>query len=266
MAEGLGRHTVPGRHTRRAGAGGLRRVCLATLIMLVAQYGVGIYLNLYVPIPASDAHAGFVQEIKTAPPALTVHALLGLALIGTAIVLLAKAVRIRDRVITVLAIAGLGAIGAAFAAGEMFVRDGASGPSFTMAMLTGLALLCYVAALAAARPLPQEAARPLPQEAARPLPQEAARPLPQRQAPALRGRPDAMPHPETLRPLPRRPLPAWAAERAPGRAAEPASAWAAERAPAWAADPAARERDFPGRVAPGTAPLSRPPANWFTRD
>jgi hypothetical protein len=159
MANSMARLVVPGRHTRRPGVAGLRRVCLATLIMLVLQYGLGIFLNLYVEVPASDAHAGIVQEIETAPLALTVHALLGLALIGTAIVLLARAVRVRDVAAIVLAAAGLAAIVAAFAAGEAFVRDGQSGTSFAMAILTGAALLCYVAALGRAGAARQAAAR-----------------------------------------------------------------------------------------------------------
>jgi hypothetical protein len=153
-------------------------MCLATLIMLVAQYGLGIFLNLYVAVPASDQHAGIMQEIATAPLALTVHALLGLALIGTAIVLLARAVGVRDVAAIVLAAAGLGAIAAAFAAGEAFVRDGQSGTSFAMAILTGAALLCYVAALGRAGASRQAAAR---QAAAR---QTAARQAAARQAAA----------------------------------------------------------------------------------
>src|ERR1035437_2106055 len=72
-------------------------------MMLVVQYGLGIFLNLYVAVPASDAHAGIFGEIATAPLALTVHALLGLALIGTAILLVARAVAVRDRLPAVLA-------------------------------------------------------------------------------------------------------------------------------------------------------------------
>ncbi len=115
---------VPGRHTRRARPSGMRRACVAVLVMLVVQYGLGIFLNLYVEVPASDAHAGFVKEIETAPPALTGHALLGLALIGTAIWLLVRAAIVRDGMLGLLAAVGLGAIGAAFAAGEMFVKNG----------------------------------------------------------------------------------------------------------------------------------------------
>ena len=84
MAGGVVR-VVPGRHIRRAELEGVRRVSLAALIMLVVQYGLGIILNLYIAVPASDAHAGLVQEIASGPLMLTVHALLGLALIGAAL-------------------------------------------------------------------------------------------------------------------------------------------------------------------------------------
>jgi len=146
MAGGVVR-VVPGRHSRRVELEGLRRVALAALVMLVVQYGLGIILNLYIAVPASDAHAGIMQEIASGPAMLTVHALLGLGLIGAALVLLVRAVRLEDRVIAVLAAAGLTAIGGAFASGEIFVRNGQSGASLAMALLTGVALLCYIGAL-----------------------------------------------------------------------------------------------------------------------
>jgi len=127
---------------------GVRRVSVAALIMLVVQYGLGIVLNLYIAVPASDATAGLTQEIATGPLMLTVHALLGLALVGAALVLLVRAVRLGDRVIAVLAAAGLTAIGGAFASGEIFVRNGQDTASLAMALLTGVALLCYIGALA----------------------------------------------------------------------------------------------------------------------
>ena len=146
MAGGVVR-VVPGRHSRRVELEGLRRISLAALIMLVVQYGLGIILNLYIAVPASDAHAGIMQEIASGPAMLTVHAVLGLGLVGAALVLLVRAVRLEDRVIAVLAAAGLTAIGGAFASGEIFVRNGQSGASLAMALLTGVALLCYIGAL-----------------------------------------------------------------------------------------------------------------------
>jgi cytochrome bd-type quinol oxidase subunit 2 len=120
---------------------------VAMLVMLVIQYGLGIILNLYVGVPASDAHAGILTEIATAPAVLTVHAVLGVALIGTAILLVGTAAQARDRLLAVLATAGLTALGGAFGAGEIFVRSGQDTASMAMAILTGMALLCYIGTL-----------------------------------------------------------------------------------------------------------------------
>ena len=132
------------------------------LVMLVIQYGLGIILNLYVEVPASDAHAGILTEIATAPPVLTVHAVLGIALIGTAILLVARAVGVRDRLLAVLATAGLTALGGAFGAGEIFVRNGQDTASMAMAILTGMALLCYIGTLTLATAAGREDGGPRP--------------------------------------------------------------------------------------------------------
>jgi len=167
MTGGLDKLAAPGRHTRRPGRAGLRRAGLrhmsvAALIMLVLQYGLGIILNLYVEVPASDAHAGIITEIATAPLALTAHAILGIALIGTAILLVARAVGVRDRLLAVLATAGLTAIGGAFGTGEIFVRDGQDSASMAMAILTGMALLCYIGTLTLAGAAGREDSGPRP--------------------------------------------------------------------------------------------------------
>lgn len=49
---------VAGSHARLLETAGLGRACLATLIALVAQFGLGMWLNLYVAVPSSDQHAG----------------------------------------------------------------------------------------------------------------------------------------------------------------------------------------------------------------
>jgi hypothetical protein len=187
MSGGLDILAAPGRHTRRPGRAGLRRARLrhlsvAALIMLVLQYGLGIVLNLYVEVPASDAHAGILQEIATAPLTLTAHAILGVALIGTAILLVARAVGVRDRLLAVLATAGLTAIGGAFGAGEIFVRDGQDTASMAMAILTGLALLCYIGTLTQATVAGREDAAP--RRAPVPAPVPAARPADRAHYPA----------------------------------------------------------------------------------
>jgi len=176
MANGFDRLTAPGRHTRRperpqrlqrperSGRPGLRRVSVAALVMLVLQYGLGTILNFYVQVPPADAHAGIFTEIATAPLALTAHALLGVSLIGTAILLVTRAIKLRERLLAVLAAAGLAAIGGAFWAGEAFVKNGQDSVSFAMAMLTGVALLCYIAIVAltsGTRPAPEQETQPM---------------------------------------------------------------------------------------------------------
>jgi hypothetical protein len=175
MADGFDRLTAPGRHTRRperqrpgrAGRPGrhrLRQVSAVALVMLVLQYGLGMILNFHVEVPAADPHAGIFTEITTAPLALTAHALLGVCLVGTAILSVARAMALRDRLLAVLAAAGLAAIVGAFVAGEMFVKNGQDSTSFAMAMLTGAALLSYVAALVLAartRPALEQETEPL---------------------------------------------------------------------------------------------------------
>jgi hypothetical protein len=134
------------------------------LVMLVLQYGLGMILNFYVEVPAADAHAGIFTEIATAPLALTVHALLGVTLIGTAILTVARAMAMRDRLLAMLAAGGLAAIVGAFLAGEMFVKNGQDSMSFAMAMLTGVALLCYIGTFALStrtQPTPGQETEPL---------------------------------------------------------------------------------------------------------
>ena len=159
MAGGFVDLVVPGRHSRRLMLAGLQRMSLLALLMLVAQYALGIVLNLYVAVPAADAHAGIMQEIVNGPLTLTLHALLGLGLVGTAIVLLVRAVIVGDRRFAVLAAGGLTAIGGAFAAGEIFVRNGQQFASAAMAILTAVALLCYIGTLTLASAAYRQVAR-----------------------------------------------------------------------------------------------------------
>jgi hypothetical protein len=145
-----GKRSSPSRR-RPVSVADVRRSCLTVLIMLVVQYVLGIFLNLYVSIPASDHDAGFMHEIVSAPLSLTVHALLGLALLGAGIAVVVRAVAAGSRELTVLGAVSLAAMFGAFAAGEFFVRDGGSaGASMMMALLASVALLCYIAALTVA--------------------------------------------------------------------------------------------------------------------
>jgi hypothetical protein len=125
------------------GRAGLRQSCLIILTGLAVQLALGMVLNLYIAIPVADAQASYLREIETAPGVLTAHALIALLLLGTAGVMLLRAVALRDMAAIALTATGLAALLGAFAAGELFVRDNAASASLTMALLTGTALLCY---------------------------------------------------------------------------------------------------------------------------
>ena len=135
---------VAGRHDRLPGIAGLGRACLTTLVALVAQFGLGMWLNLYVRGPglrsARRDRAGDHER-----PVDADHSCLARHIPD----------RRRDRPAdpggphpgpraAALTAAGLGAILGAFAAGELFVRNGTSSASLWMAVLTGIALLCYI--------------------------------------------------------------------------------------------------------------------------
>lgn len=124
---------------------------LGTLIALALQLGLGMIVNLYVQVPAADAQASYIQEIRTAPFGLTVHAVLGTLLLCASVAGLAGAVRARDRLMIASAGIGLAAVAGAFTAGELFVRNGDNSVSLTMALLTGLAIAAYAGALARAK-------------------------------------------------------------------------------------------------------------------
>ena len=117
------------RRTRRLS--GLRKNSFAISAMLLVQYGLGMGINLYARVPAADQGAGII-------------AALGQALISQPVVL---AIVARHRPAIASSAAGLAAIAAAAFSGATFVSNGQDGASMAMAILTGVALLCYLANL-----------------------------------------------------------------------------------------------------------------------
>ena len=131
-------------NARRMGRAGLRQPCLIILTGLVVQLALGMVLNLYIAIPPAAPRTSYLQEIETAPGMLTAHALVGLLVLATAGILLLRAIALRDMVVIAPVAAGLTALLGAFAAGEVFVRNDKSNASLSMAILTCVALLCYI--------------------------------------------------------------------------------------------------------------------------
>ncbi|HLI36534.1 MAG TPA: hypothetical protein VKV80_04240 [Streptosporangiaceae bacterium] len=129
---------LPGSRVR-----GLRRASLAAFMILLIQYGFGIYVNLYVTVPGADHGQGIGKAISDGPAALSVHAVLGILLILSAIGVLVQAVIARHWAVLVVSAVALAAIGGAFFQGASFVSQGHDAASMGMAALAGIALLCY---------------------------------------------------------------------------------------------------------------------------
>jgi hypothetical protein len=122
---------------------GLRRASLAAFVLLLIQYGFGMYVNLYVTVPAADHGQGIGKAISNGPAALSVHAVLGFLLALAAIGVLVQALIARHwAVLTASAIALVAIIGAA-TQGAGFVSQGHAAASMAMAVLAGVAMLCY---------------------------------------------------------------------------------------------------------------------------
>jgi hypothetical protein len=134
---------------RAAGAGlaRLRRGSLAVLVLLVAEYAIGVYVNLYITVPAADKGGGLGGAIANGPASLSLHAVLGLLLGLGALVVAAQSVLARRWGLTGLSVTGLLAIVFASVAGTGFTRTSDDSASMAMSVLTGVAMLCYAANL-----------------------------------------------------------------------------------------------------------------------
>ncbi|HET7018674.1 MAG TPA: hypothetical protein VFI65_32445 [Streptosporangiaceae bacterium] len=125
-----------------------RRSSLAVLALLVVEYGLGMYVNLYVVVPAADHGGSLGEVISEGPVMLSVHATVGLLLGLVALATLVHAIRCRRWAVIALAALGFFAVafaafaGAAFA-GAAFTSTGDTADSMAMSVMTGVALLCY---------------------------------------------------------------------------------------------------------------------------
>jgi hypothetical protein len=125
----------------------LRQGSLAVLVLLVAKYALGMYVNLYVSVPGADHGGGLGAAVANGPASLSVHAALGLLLGVAALGVTAQAVLVRRPAVVTASVAGLIAMILASVAGIGFTSTGDGSASMAMAVLTGVALLCYAANL-----------------------------------------------------------------------------------------------------------------------
>ena len=142
-------HEAPSPAVRRVT--GLRASAFGAVIMLLAEYCLGIWVNLYAQLPASDHGTGlltaFGRAVANGPVTLALHALLGALLAGTAIGVITHAARARDTARTVIAVIAFLAVAGAWVSGASFAGSPSSSASFGMAAATAIALLGYVTIL-----------------------------------------------------------------------------------------------------------------------
>lgn len=128
----------------------LRANALAAVVMLLIQYCLGISVNLYSTLPASDRGksllAGFPAAVGNGPVLLTLHAILGTLLLITALAALIRSLRLGAPPIALTGLALL-AILIAWMSGSEFVGHQKNGASLAMALATALAILCYTLAI-----------------------------------------------------------------------------------------------------------------------
>jgi len=135
-----------------AGLARLRRGSLAVLVLLVVEYAIGMYVNLYVTVPGADHGGSLGSAISNGPASLSVHAVIGLLLGLGALGVAAQSILIRHWGLIAASVIGLLAMIFASVAGTGFTSTGADSASMAMSVLTGIAMLCYAADLYLLRP------------------------------------------------------------------------------------------------------------------
>jgi hypothetical protein len=132
----------------------LRRLTLWNALLVILQVAVGMVVNLYVRVPAhhpgaqppeyfSGSLRSVVWAISSGPPALAVHATLGLVVVAMALVLAVRAVANFGGWVAALSVlAAAMIIGAGFN-GASFLDFGAALSSLLMSLLALGSLACY---------------------------------------------------------------------------------------------------------------------------
>ncbi len=130
---------------------GLRVNAFAAVVMLIFEFGLGVDVNLYANLPASDKgkalFAAFGKAVTGGPTALTLHALLGTLLLVSAITVVVRAGMVHRAPLTTLAVVGLLAVVSAWISGSRFLGDQTNQGSLAMSIAGGVAIFCYVTIL-----------------------------------------------------------------------------------------------------------------------
>jgi hypothetical protein len=139
---------APGTPPRGGGDEAVRRSSLGLSAALLVQYALGLWVSLYVTVPARDQHGGVLaavgRALSSGPAGLAVHAGLGLFLLIGSIALVVRAVVARTGFFVVTSAVSLLAVLGAAGSGAAFVNTAQDGSSLAMGLLTAVALLCQL--------------------------------------------------------------------------------------------------------------------------
>ena len=131
---------------------------MAALVMLVIEFGLGMWVNLYAQLPDGDKGAGmasgFGRAVADGPVGLGVHAVVGVLLTVAAISVLVRSLLLRRPALIALAAVGVLAILMSATSGARFVGDGDNASSMSMAIGAGVAILSYAVMLFVSAPSP----------------------------------------------------------------------------------------------------------------
>jgi hypothetical protein len=119
----------------------LRGNCMGAAVLLIAEFALGMGVNLYVTVPH---HKSFLPAVFSSA-VLAAHAILALALLGAAGAALVRAIRLRTAIM--FTAMGLAAVLAAGIFGATFVKNASNGASLGMALATAVAMFSYLAAV-----------------------------------------------------------------------------------------------------------------------
>lgn len=130
----------------------LRAFSFGQVVLLVLQTVLGMRVNLFVQVPAGDQGKGLMSAFGNAmskgPAEIAAHAGFGLLVFINACLLVVFSLTVRGLSVKLVSILGWLAIAGAAVSGAAFVNatpntDSANNASFTMAVLTMVAVACY---------------------------------------------------------------------------------------------------------------------------
>lgn len=129
----------------------LRGMAFGAILMLLIEYGLGMWVNQFGNLPGADhgkgLFAAFGRAVADGPAGLGIHAVWGLVIFVMSVQVLVRSIMLRRKVAIVTSVVGAAAIIGAGVNGALFVGSGANGNSFGMAISAGVAILAYAVGL-----------------------------------------------------------------------------------------------------------------------